>query len=133
MVLVVHQVLAGDEDVQYAGGVLVLHCIMEGTPIFVIVHPWRPLGRHHPVHLSAVVRGRAGPPFRATTARSVDGRAEPPWYLAEQIRLIFAGPGHVTVRPQQHGGHIQFLAAVDDVVDPVGPPGDREPAGLVEE
>jgi hypothetical protein len=64
---------------------------------------------------------------------SADGRAEPRWHLAEEICLVFAGPGHVTVRPQQHGGYIQFLAAVDDVVDPVGPPGDRESAGSVEE
>jgi hypothetical protein len=67
------------------------------------------------------------------TARSVDGRAEPRGHLAEQLRLIFADPGHVAVRPQQHGGHVQFLAEVDDVIDPICPARHREPAGLVEQ
>ena len=53
--------------------------------------------------------------------------------MAEQFCLVVAGPGHVTIRPQQHGGHVQFLAGVDDVVDPVGPALHREPAGLVQQ
>jgi len=71
-------------------------------------------------------------PFRATTVRSADGSAEPPGQLAEQILLIFTDPRHVAVRPQQRRGHVQFLADVDDVVDPVCPTRHREPAGLVE-
>ena len=71
--------------------------------------------------------------FRATPARSADGGAEPPGQLAEQILLIFTDPRHVAVRPQQHRWHAQFLADVDDVVDPVRLARHREPAGLVEQ
>src|SRR5262245_31059231 len=39
----------------------------------------------------------------------------------------------MAVRPQQYRGHVQFLAAVDDVVDPICPAGHRKPAGLVEQ
>ena len=49
---------------------------------------------------------------------SADGSAEPLGQLAEQILLVFTDPRHVAVRPQQHGGHVQFLADVDDVVTP---------------
>ena len=59
------------------------------------------------------------PPFRATTARSADGSAEPLWQLAEQLLLVFTDPRHVAVRPQQRRGHVQFPAFVDDVVDPI--------------
>jgi len=59
--------------------------------------------------------------------------AEPLGQLAEQIRLIFADPRHVAVRPQQRRRHVQFLTDIDDMVDPIRPPGDREPAGLVEQ
>ena len=47
--------------------------------------------------------------------------AEPLWQLAEQLLLLFTDPRHVAVRPQQHRGHVQLLADVDDVVDPVCP------------
>jgi hypothetical protein len=73
------------------------------------------------------------PTLSGQTARSVDGRAEPLGQLAEQIRLVFADPRHVAVRPQQHRGLIQFLADIDDVVDPIRPARHREPAGLVEQ
>ncbi|GII69519.1 hypothetical protein Sme01_19950 [Sphaerisporangium melleum] len=46
--------------------------------------------------------------------------------VAEQILLVIAHPGHVAVRPQQHGGDVRFLAGVDDVADPSGPSRDRE-------
>jgi hypothetical protein len=39
----------------------------------------------------------------------------------------------VAVRPQQHRGHVQAIAHVDDVVDPIRPAGHRKPAGLVEQ
>ena len=42
--------------------------------------------------------------------------------MVEQVLLVVAGPGHVAVRSQQHGGHVQLVADVDDVVDPVGRP-----------
>src|SRR6266540_1643541 len=73
------------------------------------------------------------PTLSGQTARSVDGRAEPLGQLAEQIRLVFADPRHVAVRPQQRRGHVQFLADVDDVVYPICPARHREPAGLVEQ
>lgn len=38
----------------------------------------------------------------------------------------------MAVRPQDHRGHVQFLADVDDVVDPIRPALHREPAGPVE-
>src|SRR5689334_19792745 len=68
-----------------------------------------------------------------TPASSADGSYEPPGQLAEQILLIVAGPCHVAVRPQQRGGHVQFPADVGDVVDPVCPARNRQPAGLVEQ
>ena len=52
---------------------------------------------------------------------------------AEQVFLVFADPGHMAVGAQQHGGHVELLAEVDDVVDPVRPARYREPAGLVEQ
>jgi len=81
-------------------------------------------------HCSVSVKA---PPFRAATARSADGSAEPLRQLAEKFLLIFTDPRYVAVRPQQHGGHVQFLADVDDVVDPICPARRRKPAGLVEE
>jgi hypothetical protein len=60
--------------------------------------------------------------LRATTARSTAGGAGPLGQPAEQLLLILAGPRHVAVRPQQHGGHIEFLADVDDVVGPTAQP-----------
>ena len=84
---------------------------------------WATLDQQHP--RGAVDQGtsEAGrhktPPFRATTARSADGSAEPPGQLAEQILLVFTDPRHVAVRPQQRRGHVQFPAFVDDVVDPI--------------
>jgi hypothetical protein len=39
----------------------------------------------------------------------------------------------VAVRPQQRRGHLQVLADVDEVVDPIRPPGHRKPAGLVQQ
>jgi len=53
--------------------------------------------------------------------------------VVEQVGLIVTGPGHVAVRPQQRGGDVEFLAEVDDVVDPVCPVGNGKPAGLVEQ
>jgi hypothetical protein len=53
--------------------------------------------------------------------RSADGSAEPLGQLAEQILLIFTDPRHVALWPQQRRGHIQFLADLDDVVDPICP------------
>jgi hypothetical protein len=44
--------------------------------------------------------------------------AEPPWELADQFLLIVTDPRHVAVRPQQHRGDVQFLADIDDVVEP---------------
>ena len=79
-------------------------------------------------------RAPAGRPLsRRPGPRSADGSAEPPGQLAEQFLLVFTSPRHVAVRPQQRRGHVQFLADVDDVVDPIGPARDREPAGLVEQ
>ncbi len=53
--------------------------------------------------------------------------------VGSEILLVFTDPRHVAVRPQQYGGHVQFLADVDDVVDPVRPARHREPARLVEQ
>ena len=53
--------------------------------------------------------------------------------MVEQVLLVVAGPGHVAVRSQQHGGHLQLVADVDDVVDPVRPSRDGELTGLVEQ
>ena len=55
------------------------------------------------------------------------------WAGGRAVLLIFADPRHVAVRSQQHCGHVEFVAGVDDVVDPVRPAGHREPAGLVEQ
>ena len=52
--------------------------------------------------------------------------------VGEQILLIVADPGHVAVGPEEHGGHVQFVADVDEV-DPIRPPRHREPAGLVQQ
>jgi hypothetical protein len=78
-------------------------------------------------------RPEIGPALSSPTARSADGSAEPLGQLAEQILLVFTDPRHVAVGPQQRRGHVQFLADVDDVVDPLCPARHREPAGLVEE
>src|SRR5215469_4283006 len=56
---------------------------------------------------------------RATPARSAAGLAEPLWQQDAQLLLIVTDPRHVTVRSQQRGGHVQFRAFVDDVVDPI--------------
>ena len=53
--------------------------------------------------------------------------------MVEQVLLVVAGPGHVAVRSQQHGGHAQLVADVDDVVEPVRPSRDGELTGLVEQ
>ena len=105
---------------------------------------WRPHDDEaSPVHLDPYLRhGRpavggvstsATLGARLTTARSVDGSAEPRGQLAEQILLVVTDPRHVAVRPQQRRGHVQFLADVDDVVNPICPARHREPAGLVEQ
>jgi hypothetical protein len=47
--------------------------------------------------------------------------------------MVLTDPRHVAVRRQQRRGHVQFLADVDEVVDPIRPARDREPAGLVEQ
>src|SRR5919112_4808706 len=83
-------------------------------------------------HGAETGRGRA-PPVRATPAPSAGGSAEPRGQLVEQILLVPADPRHVAVRPQQHGGRVEFLADVDDVVDPICPPPHPEPARLVEQ
>ena len=74
-----------------------------------------------------------GSAFDAETARSAEASAEPLGQLAEQTLLVFTDPRHVAVRPQQRRGHVQFLADVDNVVDPICPARHREPAGLVEQ
>ena len=84
---------------------------------------WATLDQQHPGGAVDQGTSEAGrhktPPFRATTARSADGSAEPLWQLAEQLLLVFTDPRHVAVRPQQRRGHVQFPAFVDDVVDPI--------------
>ena len=72
----------------------------------------------------------AGGPLRnayAALLKERVARGAPP------IRLVFTDPGDVAVRPQRRRGHIQFLADVDDVVDPVCPARHRKPACLVEQ
>ena len=59
------------------------------------------------------------PPFRATTARSADGSAEPLWQPAEQILLIFTDPRHVTVPSLEppvttRGGLVGKVSGVSD-------------------
>src|ERR1700731_2416667 len=55
---------------------------------------------------SAVVQHVAGDARRrgslVQTLISADGSAEPRGQLAEQLLLVFTGPRHVAVRPQQH-------------------------------
>jgi hypothetical protein len=40
--------------------------------------------------------------------------------VVEQVALVVAGPGHVAIRSRQNGRWVQLIAAVDDVLDPVG-------------
>lgn len=65
--------------------------------------------------------------------RTRSAGAEPGRQAAEQVRLVLAGPDHVAVGPQQHGGHVQFVAGIDDVVDTVLPARHGELAGLVDQ
>ena len=84
---------------------------------------WMPVAEAHP----RLVKGQR--PALDALARHLEelGAAGP----SERVGL--AGPGHVAVRSQQHGGHVQLVADVDHVVDPVRPPRDRERTGLVEQ
>lgn len=64
---------------------------------------------------------------------SAVGGAEPQGHPVEQIPLVVAHPGDVSVRAEQYRGHVQVLAVVDDMVDPVGPARHREPTGPVQQ
>src|ERR1700733_8953925 len=90
---------------------------------------WRTSAIRDSVSVMAPVSARA----RAGVGLDLGPGTEPVWQMVEQVPLAVAGPGHVAVRSQQHGRHVQLVADVDDVINPVRPSRDGELTGLVEQ